>query len=66
MFQLKSSVSGQDDDEDDREKRRRKRPRHRDNEDGMMDDLTSEKILQCRVGLAEINRKLGVVMNQPM
>jgi len=30
-----------------------------------MDDLPSEKILQCKVSLAEINRKLGVVMCQP-
>lgn len=31
----------------------------------MMEDLSAEKILQCRVGLAEINRKLGMVMVQP-
>lgn len=61
----RSQFSGQEEDEDDRERRRRKRPRHREHEDAMMEDLTSEKILQCRVGLAEINRKLGVVMTQP-
>ena len=32
----------------------------------MMDEVTTEKSLQCRVSLAEINRKLGVVMVQPM
>ena len=31
-----------------------------------MDDLPPEKTLQCQVGLAEINRKLGVVMCQPV
>ena len=31
-----------------------------------MDDLPPEKTLQCQVGLAEINRKLGVVMCQPL
>jgi len=30
-----------------------------------MDDLPPEKTLQCQVGLAEINRRLGVVMCQP-
>ena len=30
-----------------------------------MEELPSEKILQCQVSLAEINRKLGVVMFQP-
>ena len=63
-------VSGQDDDDDERDKRRRKRKSHRDgdNDDDvhMMDELSSEKTLQCRVSLGEINRKLGVVMRQPV
>ncbi len=63
-----------DDDDDDRDRRRRKRPRHHQHGGGgggddislhMMDELSSEKGLQCRVTLAEINRKLGVVMCQP-
>ncbi len=62
-------VAGTDDDEDDRERRRRKRPRYRDGENEedvhMMDDLSSEKALQCRVTLAEINRKLSMVISQP-
>ncbi len=67
---------GADDDDDDREGRGRGRHRHhhkRPRQGGggeeslhMMDELTSEKGLQCRVTLAEINRKLGVVMFQPM
>lgn len=31
-----------------------------------MDELAPEKSLQCQVSLAEINRKLGVVMCQPV
>lgn len=31
----------------------------------VMDDLPPEKSLQCQVSLAEINRRLGVVMCQP-
>ena len=31
-----------------------------------MDELPPEKTLQCKVSLAEINRKLGVVMCQPV
>ena len=31
----------------------------------MMDDLSSDRAFMCRVGLGEINRKMGVVMTQP-
>jgi hypothetical protein len=33
---------------------------------GIFDDLPPEKSLQCQVSLAEINRKLGIVMCQPV
>ena len=59
---------GADDEEDERDRRRRKRPRPGDpdaDECHMMEEVTTEKSLQCRVSLAEINRKLGVVMVQP-
>lgn len=63
----KKGKAGHDDDDDERDRRRRKRPRNREDDESvhMMDDLSSEKGLQCRVTLAEINRKLGVVMVQP-
>lgn len=59
---------GQDDDDDEKEKRKRKRKRDRDSEDDLlhiMDELPTEKTLQCQVSLAEINRKLSAVMYQP-
>lgn len=59
---------GQDEDEDEKEKRKRKRKRDGDSEDDLLhilDELPTEKSLQCQVSLAEINRKLGAVMNQP-
>lgn len=35
-------------------------------EGNIMDELPPEKSLQCQVSLAEINRKLGIVMCQPV
>ena len=33
----------------------------------MMDELSStEKVIQCKVSLMEINRKLSIVMRQPV
>ena len=33
----------------------------------MMDELSStEKVIQCKVSLMEINRKLSIVMRQPL
>jgi len=50
-------------------KKKRKRPREReiDPEEGSnyMEEISSEKVLQCAVNLAEINRRLGIVMRQP-
>ena len=50
-------------------KKNRKRPREReiDPEEGSnyMEEISSEKVLQCAVHLAEINRRLGIVMHQP-
>ena len=59
---------GQDDDEDERDRRRRKRPRNNEHDEDvhMMDDLSPEKSIQCRVSLSEINRKMGFVMMQPI
>ena len=65
-------VSGQDDEEDERDRRRKKRHRRPEDADAadkdvahMMDDLSSDRAFMCRVGLGEINRKMGVVMTQP-
>lgn len=59
---------GLDEDDEVKEKRKRKRKRDRDSEDDLlhvMDDLPTEKTLQCQVSLAELNRKLSAVMYQP-
>ena len=48
-------LEGEDDDVDDREKRKRKRKRERDGEDDLLhvlDELPSEKTLQCQVKLS--------------
>ncbi len=57
-------------DEEDTDKERKKRKRKRDDPEDemvhMMDEVASEKTLQCQVSLAEINRKLNGVMYQPV
>jgi len=60
------ALSGGDDEDDERDRRRRKRPRRDDESQHMMDELSSEKNLQCKISLAEINRKLGVVSTMPV
>ncbi|CAB4066973.1 unnamed protein product [Lepeophtheirus salmonis] len=52
-----------DEEVDEKDKKKRKRSRQRDSE--LSEELPPEKTLQCKVGLAEINRKLGGVMCQP-